>query len=486
LRTLSILLILLAGCQAKDRQPVEDTKTSSTDTGTLTGGTTTGDTGTTGTVTGTSSATISASCQGTANELRKLCSVSVDPPQSVDFRFSKTDGTGPERLQRSEGIEGSHLVTLFLMEAESEYDWTVSARNDPSAEAGGSFETGSLPTGADVDFTINGESTLDYMMLQSPCITDAYVVITDPNVGEVLWYEDFSTGAFDPVIDGASWTEDNTVIAVVADDVIEKDLFGNQLLKLERLIDYDNRVHHDVFRKNGRTFFLFSETVNWQNADYDLDGFYIFENGVKIAEWHLFDHFQPTEIPIGWPGRDYSHANSVWQDDNGDVLVSFRHLSAVASVIGEPTDPDFGTINWRIAGDPFNQEFGSDFLLTGTGTSEISFERQHNAHLLPNGDLALFDNREGLTELSRLITIDLDTTNWLADINNEYVLPTHCDFQGGAWHTPAGNPVATCAPLRTAYEFDVGDTFPRWDGQASCANGMNTYIPRFIPWEAPF
>ena len=458
-------------------------------TGTSTGSTATGTgsgTGTgTGTATGTSvAATVSATCAPTANPLRFACDVTVTPPQEVDVTFWIT-GTTEEYTLSSEDIANYHQVILYMMKADTDYEWRAAPRNAPAVQDTGYFTSGSLSGGCQVDTVINGTTSAPYIVTQSPCVTDANMVVIDQD-GDVVWCEDFSPTAIDPMMEGSNFTEDGTFIAVLADHIIEKDLEGTELLRLARGVDFAEHAHHDVWRKDGLTYVLFNEQVNHNNYNYTLDGFYVFDQNTQLGEWHLIDHFQPANAPIGWPGQDYSHSNAVWVDDQGDLLLSMRHLSAFVSVNADPYDPYFGTINYRVAGGGPSAEFGSDYTITTSVGGLPDFERQHNTNFMSNGDIALFDNRDGIAELSRLLHLQLNNATMEADIVGAYTLPNHCDFQGGAWTTGIGNPMATCAPIRKAFEWDVGQTTSRWDMSVSCSTGLNTYTPRFQPWEGPF
>ena len=393
-------------------------------------------------------------------------------------------GTAGSVVRRftSEAVTDVHDVTLMLMEPNADYEWVASARNDPSITIGGSWTTGILPTGAQSYGVISGTSSQEFVLSQSRCSTDAYVVVVNTTSGLVNYYQDLKFGALDPFLDGLQWTDEQTFLALVGQDVVETDLWDNQLLLLESGIDYTERVHHDVFRKDGLTLVTFSEPVPLGAPSYltpTMDGFFMFDGNVRVGEWHLQDHHLPAS-----EGGDYSHANSVWMDDNFNVLMSFRHLSSVISVFADPMDPLFGEVNWQLSGNPDDQALPTDFLLTTSSGTEAAFRQQHNAHLLPNGRLAMFDNELGLT-LSKVLQISLDTNNWTADVEAYYELPQHCDFQGGAWHTASGNPIATCAPQATGYEFDAGSPLHRWSMQLFCASGTATYLPRMIPWEPP-
>lgn len=415
------------------------------------------------------------------NVLRWTCAATVDPPAPVSITLQKTDGTGPVRDFRSELPAATHAITLSWMAAQTGYTWHAIAEGLAGVEATGTFETRRLPDGVDVDFTIEGQASFPYTLSGTPCPNNRGAAVIASTDGEVLWYHQFGDG----FLDALSFTEDGTILAVVGGGIREIDRMGRELLTLERGVDFPYGLHHDVFRKDGLTWALRKDPVTWEGQDYILDGLYVFDaSGALRADWRLVDHFQPTSPP-GAFGADYSHANSVWVGDAGDVYVSFRHLSAIARIDGDLASPTFGAITWRLAGNPADPDFGSDFAITAPVGVSPTFEQQHNAHLLPDGTLALFDNRIALEEVSRVLHLSLDPVHGEATITQTYPLPLHCDFQGGAWHTVGGNPVATCAPPAIAYEFDrdTPDT-PRWTMDMDCGFGGSTYVPRFIPLEA--
>ncbi len=114
-------------------------------------------------------------------------------------------------------------------------------------------------------------------------------------------------------------------------------------------------------------------------------------SGVELNRFSLFESLYRSDYATllntsqGW---DVLHANSVdivTNADpglgpmiaNGDVLVSFRNLNAVASV-----DPADGSIRWMLSG---------------------KWRWQHQAQLLDNGNILLLDNLGGNTEAPFLL-----------------------------------------------------------------------------------
>jgi len=108
--------------------------------------------------------------------------------------------------------------------------------------------------------------------------------------------------------------------------------------------------------------------------------------GRLLFSWNAFDHFtladvDPAVIPLISlsPSRlDWTHANAVDVDQDGNYLVSFRHLSEVTKI-----DSRNGAVLWRLGGVRNDFMFDSD-------SNEFSF--QHGVRRLPTGSLIMFDN----------------------------------------------------------------------------------------------
>ena len=418
-----------------------------------------------------------ADCQAAEdNALRAWCEVYTDPPAAVEVRFSPVDGLGPERIQVAEA--GEAAVGLYTMTEDREYWWEASTPDDPDVRISGRFTTGALPEGARIAADVTGDSTAEHFLIVSPCSVSGYAVVMTP-AGEVVWYQQLvpDTGLAKHLL-GVSWTEDETVLGVYPQGVVEVDWMGRERFAVSQGVHFSEAVHHDAFKKDGRVYVLFQEIATFFDEDFLLDGVYVFdEPDAPIAEWRIQDVFQPPG-PENQNGTiDYTHANSLFVDDQGDILVSFRHLSSVAKLDGD----GFGQLIWRLSGES-NTVFGMDFALDDVQAKDAAFARQHNAHWLPDGRLAMFDNRAQVQEPSRLIVLDLDEVAMTAEIVETYPLDQHCRFQGGAWHTEAGNPVATCAPYGRAYEFAAGEPdAPDYEAQVACADGDDAYVPRFVP-----
>ena len=422
---------------------------------------------------------IAASCEPQPeNTLRFNCTVSIDPAGPVQIAFQRADGLGPVRTHKSGGSLAVHEVDLYFMNPETEYTWLASSSTTPEAHIEGDVVTGSPPAAAVVSGEVTGVSSADAFLLVSPCGGGGMPIVVDPS-GALLWYEQLLEDTF---IESVILTEDDTVMLLKGPEVLHQTWVGEVLFRVTPTA----RTHHDVYRRNGLNYVLFKEGVPLYGRTYTLDGFVVFDNeGTVLAEWHLADHFTPPDdpgLPVGGVVIDYSHANAIFVQEDGDILVSFRHLSAIFKVNGDLADPDFGEVIWRLVGDPDEMDLSSDFALTSTSGFSPDFVRQHNFHQNDDGRYLLFDNRFG--EFARVSVLSLDEGARTANIEHTWDTGLTCSFQGSAWSTPVGNPVGACAQNRRAQEFDIaGYPLPLYSLTLSCDSGASTYIPRFIPMD---
>ena len=133
--------------------------------------------------------------------------------------------------------------------------------------------------------------------------------------------------------------------------------------------------------------------------------------GNFIWEWKSIDHIAPTEVVQGYTYNpssfDYAHGNSIDEDYDGNLLISFRHLNAVHKI-----NRSTGQIMWRLGGAL------SDFTFDAPSSA---FSGQHDARRLPDGNLSLFDNAYQYAPLqSRGMIFSLDTVNMVASLVEEY------------------------------------------------------------------
>src|SRR6185295_15203514 len=99
-----------------------------------------------------------------------------------------------------------------------------------------------------------------------------------------------------------------------------------------------------------------------------------------VFQWRSFDYFQITDAthenlltsPI-----DYVHANALELDNDGNILLSSRHLDEITKI-----NRMTGAIIWRWGGKNNQFAFVND--------AALGFSHQHAIRRLPNGNVTLY------------------------------------------------------------------------------------------------
>ncbi len=305
-----------------------------------------------------------------------------------------------------------------------------------------------------------------------PCSTDAIGVVYDTGTGEMLWYQLLDSNGTLGTLDMIQFTDDFTVVGESRGDVIEVDLMGNDLVRLN---DQDTALginvggtfgnfHHDLMKRNGAFYTLYQEIYGGGGFFADvLDVVVIFdETGAELARWYPDQHLT---LPVGWSG-DFLHTNTVYVDDAGDFYLSFLTQDTIAKIEGDWTSPDFGTPHWILEGRASGQ-------LANTITTDWSavggpddFNDPHSLILRPDGRVQLLDNRNG-----RGLVIAVDEKTSTATVDGAYdTRENSCGPQGTSRSTQAGNVVVGCTG-DWVREYDIGTGSMIWEAQVQCPTG---------------
>ena len=139
------------------------------------------------------------------------------------------------------------------------------------------------------------------------------------------------------------------------------------------------------------------------------------ENKSVVFQWRSWDHFKITDCSVSSLVNllgtyiDYVHGNSVEQCPDGNLVISCRHMNEITKI-----DRQTGDVIWRMGLHAVNNQFS--FPNDSRGWSA-----QHDARILPNGHLTLFDNGNDLTPLySRALEFALDEQSLVATKVWEY------------------------------------------------------------------
>lgn len=234
----------------------------------------------------------------------------------------------------------------------------------------------------------------------------------------------------------SKWTKNETMLGILSNDtlqftsgnkIIEYDKFGNVLFEVETGKNgIDEIFHHEVdLDKNGNIFTLvyderimdLSSAGGIKKDTVKGDGILVLNHkGEKVWEWSVFDVMNPLQDKkILKTKKDWMHANSLFQDNQGNFIISFRNTGQLWKINGQT-----GKLIWKLGG------LDSDFEIP----EEAVFSGQHDVRLNENNELVLLDNgnlrfkpghkqNSGNSKIldvnskaiSRLLTLFIDTSN---------------------------------------------------------------------------
>jgi hypothetical protein len=139
------------------------------------------------------------------------------------------------------------------------------------------------------------------------------------------------------------------------------------------------------------------------------------KTGLVMFEWHALGHVAVGDTYMHVPHYpttvlDFFHVNSIEPLADGHVLISSRNTWSTYLI-----DEANGAIVWRLGGKESTFNLGSG----------VHFAWQHDAKLLPDGTLSLFDNESFPDEASesRAVDISLDAGTRTASLVHQFTYP---------------------------------------------------------------
>ncbi|MFI5135080.1 MAG: arylsulfotransferase family protein [Chitinophagales bacterium] len=169
------------------------------------------------------------------------------------------------------------------------------------------------------------------------------------------------------------------------------------------------------------------------------------QNNNVIFQWRSDNHFSVTDATsdilaqIGQTFYDPWHMNSMYKDNDGMLIVSFRNMDMIVKI-----NPANGNIVWYWTNNTSNPNFNPRIVTTGDGDG--LFSHQHNVHRIDNGHILMFDNGNLHTiQQSKPKEYSLDETNFTANLVWSYAHPQVNGFnmytknQGSAQRLSNGN-----------------------------------------------
>lgn len=163
-------------------------------------------------------------------------------------------------------------------------------------------------------------------------------------------------------------------------------------------------------------------------------------DGETVWLWDGAEHMDLADVPRQVAGSqltnappayaDYAHPNSLELFPDGDVLVSIRHYDCLYRI-----DRDSGDIEWRFGGPNCAN---NDFEISGDPFDGPS--HQHDATLLDNGNLLMFDNGNLREDpVSRVVEYAIDEDAKTAELVWSYDDGRYTAIMGSAERLENGN-----------------------------------------------
>jgi len=126
------------------------------------------------------------------------------------------------------------------------------------------------------------------------------------------------------------------------------------------------------------------------------------ENKTLVWEWKGHDHFAFNDVDPHFlfnPNKvDWTHANAVELDDDGNILLSCRHFNEITKI-----NRQTGAIIWRLGGK--RNQFTSP-------NDSLDFSGQHDIRRISNGHITLLNNgTNNEPPLARALEFALDETS---------------------------------------------------------------------------
>jgi len=271
-----------------------------------------------------------------------------------------------------------------------------------------------------------GITLLDYESLN-------YSVVLDKNA-QAVWFSDNINFSGDRIL-ATQFLLNGNIVGFAPGVGYEFNLDSEVIFETPDNFD----IHHYVHKTNRDTYFFidgevqphpcplecdpeYPDTISWQGDRFiEVD-----QQGNVIWEWSTFDYLSLDEYNPKWvdmwmsqwdfggnPNFDWTHSNSVYYDEESDIVyISIRNLSRITAI-------DYSTkeILWNIGNPDFMEEIFFD--------DSFGFSHQHSAQITDENNVLFFDNgRDNQPELSRCVEIEIDDNYTNAELVWEHILPT--------------------------------------------------------------
>lgn len=412
------------------------------------------------------------------NALRIVCLYERDGTGPVEVRV-RTAGEPPVTIPGNAGSRSVYVVALDLR-ANTSYDWELDDRGAVVEE--GTLTTGTLPDLFRPAYAlpVDGPSSIDRLLFPMSCGSGTTLYITDA-LGQVRWYQPIRTTGS---VAGFDYTDRGTIVVNLGRTrVMEWEPDGRVVLDVEAATEMERIPHHGIVSRDGRIWVLDTASVPYTNGkSYLVDGVSeVTAEAGGVHVWDLGGLVDPQVVPVEsgaprdpayWSGMfgdaiDFAHENSIDVMENGDWLISLKHLDTLLRIDGA------GEVRWSLAGMPSAAVFTGPALELRSSTGiDPTFQYPHHPNPTPWGTVLVVDNGWSPDENTRILELVIDEEAGVADAVRAWDLGVYCPVQSSAWGLPDGTIVASCAASHEVFELD--DSGIRRRSSFSCADGEFT------------
>ncbi|MFH6992512.1 aryl-sulfate sulfotransferase [Flavobacterium sp. FlaQc-48] len=211
--------------------------------------------------------------------------------------------------------------------------------------------------------------------------------------GNLRWYHTVEGTGFKVT----HFTKEQSIIAILGkndeptsygSEILEINLQGDTLTHIKKgQGDFKQVLHHEIIKKSANE--IVTLTVDQKimdltsiggkkNDTINGDGILILDRkGKELWKWSVFDDLDPMkDKDLLKTKKDWTHANSLNYDKDGNFLISFYNNGQIWKV-----DSKTGKVIWKL-GKGGNMAMSKD----------SDFSQAHAAHINPEGSLLFFDN----------------------------------------------------------------------------------------------
>lgn len=336
-----------------------------------------------------------------------------------------------------------HSLVLCSISPETNYSFqlvTVQGKNTNTSKLY-TFKSRKLPEWLQKQFKANcpkpellSQNFKSGFMLMGKRETPGVAYIVDYK-GNLRWYHTVEGTGFKVT----HFTKDQTILSILGkndeptsygSEILEINLQGDTLMHIKKgQGDLKQAIHHEIIKKSANE--IVTITVDKKimdltsiggkkNDTISSDGILILDKkGKQIWKWSVFDDLDPLKDKnILKNKKDWTHANSLNYDKDGNFLISFYNNGQIWKV-----DSKTGKVIWKLGKDG-NMKMSPD----------SNFSQAHAAHINPEGSLMFFDNGVDVKQ-SSVFALKVDETGKTVKLDFHIKLPkdVYNDRMGSAY-----------------------------------------------------